>query len=193
MKENMTSTMICVTDEMDIPVEYRNTPIERLILNHNLNIRPERYERAEMLVLMCMDNRQELRLPQNSAFFVRNSGGTQNGVAFSISFAVAVAGIRHIAVIGHSDCMMVNLKIKEKDFVQNLSEYFMWDRAEAENHFRDMCAQFGKTDAAGSVVSEAESLRSEYPGVIVAPLFYSVEDHLLYLIEEEPCQVPAQR
>jgi len=185
--------MICVTDEMDIPVEYRNTPIERLILNHNLNIRPERYERAEMLVLMCMDNRQELRLPQNSAFFVRNSGGTQNGVAFSISFAVAVAGIRHIAVIGHSDCMMVNLKIKEKDFVQNLSEYFMWDRAEAENHFRDMCAQFGKTDAAGSVVSEAESLRSEYPGVIVAPLFYSVEDHLLYLIEEEPCQVPAQR
>ena len=187
MKENMTSTMICITDEMDIPEEYRDTPIERLILNHNLNLRPDRYERADMLVLMCMDNRQELRLPQNSAFFVRNSGGTQNGVSFSISFAVAVAGIRYIAVIGHSDCMMVNLGIRKKDFVVNLSERFMWDRAEAERHFTDMCAQFSKTDAADSVIAEAEFIRSQYPGVIVAPLFYSVEDHMLYLIEEGVC------
>src|SRR3989304_6301720 len=193
MKESITNNMTIVKDKMDIPEVYRNTPIARLILYHNLGLSPESYDQAEVLVLMCMDNRQALRLPQNFAFIVRNSGGTRNGVSFSISFTVAVNGIRHIAVIGHSDCMMVNLKIKEKDFVQNLSEYFMWDRAEAENHFRDMCAQFSKTDAAGSVVSEAESLRSEYPGVIVAPLFYSVEDHLLYLIEEEPCQVPAQR
>lgn len=181
----MTNTMICITDEMDIPEDYRDTPIERLILNHNLNLRPDSYERADMLVLMCMDNRQDLRLPQNSAFFVRNSGGTQKGVSFSISFAVAVAGIRHIAVIGHSDCMMVNLEIRRKEFVNNLSGHFMWDRAEAEGHFMDMCDQFSKTDAAGSVIAEVEFIRSQYPGVIVVPLFYSVEDHMLYLIEED--------
>lgn len=180
--------MICITDEMDVPQVYRDTPVERLILNHNLNLRPDRYERADMLVLMCMDNRQELRLPQNSAFFVRNSGATQNGVSFSISFAVAVAGIRYIAVIGHSDCMMVNLEIRKKEFVENLSERFMWDRAEAERHFTDMCAQFTKTDVVDSVIAEADFLRSQYPGVIVAPLFYSIEDHMLYLIEEESCR-----
>ena len=185
MKENMTSTMICITDERDIPAEYRDTPIERLLLNHNLMLRPDRYERADMLVLMCMDNRQELRLPENSAFFVRNSGGTQNGVAFSISFAVAVAGIRYIAVIGHSDCMMVNLETRKKDFVENLSEHRLWDRAEAERHFMDMCAQFSKTDAADSVIAEVEFIRSQYPGVIAAPLFYSVEDHMLYLIGKD--------
>ncbi len=181
----MTRNMICITHEMDMPEEYRDTPIERLILHHNLNHGPERHEKADMLVLMCMDNRQQLRVPRNAAFFLRNSGGTQNGVSFSISFAVAVAGIRYIAVIGHSDCMMVNLGKRRKDFVEHLSEQFMWDRTEAENHFSDMCGQFNKADAAFSVISEAGLLRSAYPGVIVVPLFYSVEDHMLYIIEEE--------
>src|SRR3972149_12200653 len=102
MKDTMTNKIISVKNDIDIPEGYRNTPIARLLLHHNLSLPPDSYERADMLVLMCMDNRQVLRLPQNSAFFVRNSGATQNGVSFSISFAVAVAGIRYIAVIGHS-------------------------------------------------------------------------------------------
>ena len=181
----MTKTMICVTSEMDIPEEYRDTPIERLLLHHNPGLRPDRCEGADMLILMCMDNRQDINLPRNSAFFVRNSGGTQNGVSFSLSFAIAIGGIRYIAVIGHSDCMMVNLETRKKDFVENLSEHCLWDRAEAERHFMDMCAQFSKTDAIDSVIAEVEFIRSQYPGVIAAPLFYSVEDHMLYLIGKD--------
>lgn len=181
--------MLSVKDEMDIPEVYRNTPIERLILSHNQSLQPGNYEVADILVLMCMDNRQALRLPQNFAFFVRNSGGTQSGVSFSVSFAIAVGGIRYIAVIGHSDCMMVDLETRKEDFVKGLSEHARWAMVEAESHFLSMCAQFEKRDAVGSVITDAEFIRSQYPGVIVAPLFYSIEDHLLYLIEEESCEV----
>ena len=185
MKESITNNMTIVKDKMDIPEVYRNTPIARLILYHNLGLSPESYDEAEVLVLMCMDNRQALRLPQNFAFIVRNSGGTRNGVSFSISFAVAVSGIRHIAVIGHSDCMMVNLESRRLEFVRGLSECGGWERAIAESYFLDSGVLFEKKDVAGSVVSEVELLRSQYPGIVVAPLFYSLEDDRLYLINEK--------
>ena len=34
------------------------------------------------------------------------------------------------------------------------------------------------------VLSEVKRLRSDYPGVQVAPMLYRVEDNLLYLIRE---------
>lgn len=191
MKKSDSIKMIGVKDELDIPEIYRNTPISRMILCHNLKLHPETYDKADALVLMCMDNRQSLNLPKKCAFFVRNSGGTQNGVSFSISFAIAVAGIRHIVVIGHSDCMMVDLESKKAEFVKGLSENAGWDRAIAESYFLDSCALFKKKDKVGSVVLEAELIRSQYPDTVVAPLFYSLDDDLLYLIEEEPEQVLA--
>ncbi len=171
---------------MDIPEGYRNTPIARLILHHNLRLPPDSHNNAEMLVLMCMDNRQALRLPHNFAFFVRNSGGTLNGVSFSISFAVAVGRIQHVAVIGHSDCMMVDLESRSAEFVRGLSECGGWERAVAESYFLYSCVLFKKKDAVDSVITEAKLIRSQYPGIVVAPLFYSLEDDLLYLIEEDP-------
>jgi len=185
VSESITNNMTIVKDETDIPVGYRNTPIARLILYYNLSLSPESYDQAEVLVLMCMDNRQVLRLPRNFSFIICNSGGTRKGVSFSISFAIAVGRIRNIAIIGHSDCMMVNLETRKEDFVKNLSERFMWKRTEAEDHFLEMCPQFEKKDIMGSVVAEVEFIRSQYPGVIVAPLFYSLEDDHLYLIEEK--------
>src|SRR3972149_9984223 len=109
---------------------------------------------------MCMDNRQALRLPQNFAFIVRNSGGTRNGVSFSISFAVAVSGIRHIAVIGHSDCMMVNLESRRLEFVRGLSECGGWERAIAESYFLDSGVLFEKKDVAGVAVFGGGILRA---------------------------------
>lgn len=177
--------MIIVKDEMDIPEIYRNTPIEKLLLYHNLGFPPDRYERADVLVLMCMDNRQALRLPQNLAFFVRNSGGILNGISFSISFAAAIGGIRHIAVIGHSDCMMVDLESRRAEFVRGLSECCGWEQAIVESYFLDSCVLFNKKDTADSVVSEVELIRSQYPCIVVAPLFYSLEDDHLYIINED--------
>jgi len=49
----------------DIPECYRHTPIEKLLLYHNLNYPFDSYNNAEMLILMCIDNRIMLRLPDN--------------------------------------------------------------------------------------------------------------------------------
>ncbi|MCC7201838.1 MAG: carbonic anhydrase [Nitrospirae bacterium] len=180
----MTNRLISISSEWDIPEVYRKTSISKLILYHNLNLPSNRYKRAEILTLMCMDNRQSLRLPGNFSFIVRNGGGTQNGASFSISFAVAVGGIRHIAVIGHSDCMMVNLGSRKAEFIRGLSEGSGWDKAAAESHFIDSCVLFNKEDVVSSVIAEAELIRSQHTGIVVAPMLYSVEDDLLYLIEE---------
>ena len=188
MSESITNNMTIVKDEMDIPEVYRNTPIARLILYHNLGLSPESYDQAEVLVLMCMDNRQVLRLPRNFSFIICNSGGTRKGVSFSISFAIAVGRIRNIAIIGHSDCMMVDLESRRAEFVRGLSECGGWERAIAESYFLDSCVLFKKKDAVGSVIAEVKLIRSQYPGIVVAPLFYSIDDDLLYLIEEEGCR-----
>ena len=34
-------------------------------------------------------------------------------------------------------------------------------------------------------MNEANRLRLRYPGILVAPMLYKVEDNLLYLVEED--------
>jgi carbonic anhydrase len=180
----MTSRFISIRDEKHIPEVYRNTPVGRLFQYHNLGVPWDSYEKAELLIMMCMDGRQILRLPKNFSFVVRNSGARLQGVSFSVSFAIACGGIRYIVVIGHSDCRMVNLESSREEFVRGLSEHCGWKMDEAEKQFLDMSPHFKKKDAAVSVTSEVRLIRSRYPGVVVAPLFYSVKDDYLCLIEE---------
>lgn len=173
-----------VEKESDIPREYRDNPVGSLLRYHNLAVRLEACDATELLVLMCMDGRQELRLPRNFSFIVRNSGGRLKGASFAVSFAIAVGGVRHIAVIGHSDCRMDGLRSRKEEFVRGLSAGAGWERAEAERHFEKMCGDFVKEDALSSVLSEAGLIGSIYRGVVVAPLYYSTEDGRLYLVEE---------
>lgn len=180
----MTRRLITVKNEGDIPEAYRDTPVGKLLRYHNLKAPLDSYEKAELLVIMCMDSRVMLRQPRNFSFVVRNSGAMLEGVPFSVSFAVACGGIKQIAVIGHSDCRMVDLESRKEEFVRGLTKRCGWKRDKAEKHFLDMHLSFKKEDEPGSVISEAGLIRSRYPGVVVAPLFYSVEDDDLYLIEE---------
>lgn len=181
----MRKRLIPVKDERDIPKTYRNTPIERLFQRHNLGAPMENHERAELLILMCMDGRQELRLPGNFAFVVRNSGARLEGNSFSVSFAIACGGVQHIAVIGHSDCKIIDLESRKDEFIKGLTKRAGWKKSDAEKYFLDLHPSFKKKDAVNSVISEADIIRFKYPGIVVAPLFYSLEDDHLYLVEEK--------
>lgn len=64
----MDTRLIAVKSETDIPAGYRDTAISRLLRYHNLDIKPEACEAAELLIVMCMDNRQRMALPRNFAF-----------------------------------------------------------------------------------------------------------------------------
>lgn len=180
----MNTGLISVNSECDIPAAYRDTVISRLLRYHNLDIRPAAHETAELLIIMCMDNRQRMGLPRNFAFFIRNAGARVEDSLFDISFAIAVGGVQAVAVIGHTGCRMVGLEASEETFIKGLSEGGGWKAAQAGLHFSVMCPKFRKDDVVESVVSSVGLLRSMYPNTVIAPLVYNVDDGLLYIIRE---------
>lgn len=168
----------------DIKPEYRNTPIGFLLEYHNLNREFENYSSAQLLVGMCMDNRKHLHMPDNFAYIIRSGGANLRYSEFKVSFAIAVGGVKHIALIGHSNCGMVNLMSKKNQFIEKLSENGGWTLEQAEEHFNNYAPMFEINNEIDFILSETLRLRQRYPKVHIAPMYYKVEDNLLYLIKE---------
>lgn len=176
--------LIAVETGADILDEYRHTPIGRLLAYHNLNQAFEPYTQAELLVGMCMDHRKRLRIPENFAYVVRTGGANLRYSEFKVSFAIAVGGIQSIALIGHTQCGMVNLATRQEQFVQGLIARAGWSREQAQEHFNHLAPLFEIGNEVDFVLHEAARLRLRYPKIEVAPLLYRVEDNRLYLIRE---------
>lgn len=168
----------------DIPVEYRETPIGLLLEFHNLNRPLDNYTKARLLIGMCMDNRKRLRIPDNYAYVIRSGGGNLRYSEFKVSYAIAVGGVNAIALIGHNNCGMVNLVARKEQFVQGLVENAGWDRQWAEEHFMHFAPMFEIGNEIDFTLSEVKRLRLRYPGILVSPMLYRVENNRLYLIGE---------
>lgn len=175
---------VAVKKKSDIPKVYRSSPVGRLLEYHNLGRPFEEYARARILIGMCMDNRKCLRIPGNFAFILRTGGANLRYSEFKISFAVAVGGVSVIALIGHSGCGMVNLMSRKRIFVRGLVRRGGWEKRDAEEHFKSYAMMFEIGNETDFVLSEVKRLRLRYPKVTVAPMFYKVEDHRLYLLRE---------
>ena len=172
-----------VTSATDIPPEYRETPVGLLLEYHNLGRSHERYTAAQMLVGMCMDNRKHLRIPDNFAFIIRTGGANLRYSEFKVSYAIAVGGVRCIALIGHTHCGMVNLAARKEQFIDGLVQTAGWERQPAEDHFLHFAPLFEIGNEMDFILSEVARLRQRYPKILVAPLLYRVEDNLLYAIK----------
>ena len=88
---------------------------------------------------MCMDNRKHLRMPDNFAFIIRSGGANLRYSEFKVAYAIAVGGVKAIALIGHTNCGMVNLVARREQFVQGLIDNGGWDRASAEQLLQRIC------------------------------------------------------
>lgn len=176
--------LIPIESESDIPEGLRGTPIAKLLEYHNLDRPFESYTQAELLIGMCMDNRKHLHIPDNFAYILRAGGANLRPSEFKVSYAIAVGGVRAIALIGHTQCGMVNLMARKQAFVQGLVEGAGWEQSAAEDHFLHFSPIFEIGSEVDFVVSEAKRLRLRYPKVEVAPMLYKVEDNRLYLIRE---------
>jgi carbonic anhydrase len=187
------STLIPITSHDDIPPPYRDNPIGLLLEYHNLGRPHETYSVARVLVGMCMDNRKHLRIPDNFAFIIRSGGANLRFSEFKVSYAIAVGGVRHIALIGHSQCGMVNLQARREQFVQGLIEGAGWSPDRAEQHFLDFAPLFEIGNEIEFVLREVTRLRLRYPKIVLAPLLYRVEDNRLYLIDEVTAAVKGQK
>ena len=175
---------VSIASHDDIPAEYQGTPVERLLAWHNgFADQQEPALGAEMLIGMCMDNRKKLRIPENFAFILRAGGGNLRPSEFKVSFAVAVGGVRAIAVIVHNHCGMVGISARREQFVDGLVDAG-WDRELAEQHFDSYAPLFEIGNEIDFVLAEAKRLRARYPKVLVAPLYYNVDDNRLYCLRE---------
>lgn len=150
---------------------------------HNLGRELIPVDAPRLLIGMCMDNRKHLRIPDNFAFILRAGGANLRPSEFKVSYAIAVGGVRAIAIIGHNNCGMVNLMSRSHQFIAGL-ESVGWDKQQAEDHFFHFAPLFEIGSELDFTRSEAKRLRRRYPGVIVAPMLYKVEDNRLYLLDE---------
>jgi carbonic anhydrase len=169
----------------DISPQYASTPIGLLLEYHNLGRPHEAYSNARLLIGMCMDNRKHLRIPDNFAFIIRSGGGNLRFSEFKVSYAIAVGNVRHIALVAHNQCGMVNLLERKELFVRGLVENAGWRREDAEEHFHHFAPTFEIGNEIDFVLGEAKRLRLRYPKIVVAPFLYRVEDNLLYALAED--------
>jgi carbonic anhydrase len=176
--------IISISKQEDIPQKYLNTPIEKLLLYNNFGIPFDNYDCAKLLIGMCMDNRNQLRIPENFAFIIRTGGANIRYSEFKVSYAIAVGGVKFIMILSHNNCGMVNLMSKKKSFVNGLVENANWDRVKAEDHFMNYAPMFELDNGEQFVIDEAERLRKKYNGIIVVPAYYQIEDNKVHLLED---------
>jgi carbonic anhydrase len=168
----------------DIFPQYRDTPVGLLLEYHNLAREYQTYTQAELLVGMCMDNRKHLHIPDNFSYIIRAGGANLRHSEFKVSYAIAVGGVKNIALIGHNNCGMVNLVARREIFIDGLVENAGWEKEKAEQHFNQFAPMFEIENEIDFILSETQRLRQRYPKIQVAPLMYMVEDNLLYQIKE---------
>lgn len=179
--------LISVRTRSDILPVFRGTPIETLLAYQNLGKLHLTHERAELLIGMCMDNRKHLRIPENFAYIIRAGGGNLRYSEFKVSYAIAIGGVSAIALLGHTNCGMVNLMSRREQFIAGLVQNGGWDREWAEQHFLHFSPMFEIGNEVDFVLSEAKRLRLRYPKMLVAPLLYRVEDNQLCQLKEGSC------
>lgn len=178
--------LIDISKPEDIIDKYKDTPVGLLLEYHNLNRSlDDTYENAQLLIGMCMDNRKHLHIPDNFAFIIRTGGANLRYSAFKVSYAIAVGGVEHIALIGHNNCGMVNLEARKDLIINGLVEKAGWQREKAEEHYTQFAPKFEIGNEIEFIISETKRLRQTYPKVTIAPLLYKVDDTRLYLIKED--------
>ncbi|WP_042338074.1 carbonic anhydrase [Desulfosporosinus youngiae] len=176
--------LIRVSSKDDIFPEYRETPVGLLLEYHNLHRSFDSYSKAQLLIGMCMDNRKYLRIPDNFAYIIRSGGGNLRYSEFKVSYAIAIGGVKAIALLGHNNCGMVNLYSKKEKFIEGLVENAGWNKKYAEEHYMNFAPMYEIGNEIDFVLSEAARLRLRYPKILVAPLFYNIQDNKFYLIKE---------
>lgn len=170
----------------DILPEHRGTPVGLLLEYQNLQRPAGAPAPPQLLIGMCMDSRNSLRIPNDFAFILRTAGANMRDNEFRISYALAVGRVRTIVLIAHTDCGMARLAERRELFIRGLMDAAGWDEARAVRHFEESAPKFGIRDEVEFVLQEADRLREIYPRIRVAPLLYRVEDDRLYQLRPDP-------
>lgn len=174
--------MIALQCHEDIPERFRETPVAKLVYFHNLGQPYESFEHPEILIGKCMDYRVNLRVPPGFAYKIRSGGCNLRHQDFQVAYAVAVGGVKAIALIGHNDCAMVDLEKKRDQFIRGITAHSSWPPGEADEFFQRHAAEHSLCVETGILREQAKKYSSWFPRLPVATLLYQVEDQMLYLL-----------
>ena len=180
------SGVLPIRSRSDIPIEWRDSPIETLIVSHNLGEEAGRFSKPELLLGMCMDFRMRIHVPENFAFVLRAAGGNFRSKRHKFYSSLAVSkGVAAIALVAHSDCAMAKVMGQREEFVTGLMTHGGWSRECAEEQFDRYAEKCHIGNERDFVLEEARRFRQLFPGIkLVVPLYYQVKDHQLYLLPE---------
>ncbi len=173
-----------IVKHSDIPAKLRGTPVEELILYQNFAAPHRDFSSAQLLIGMCMDNRKQLKIPENFAYIIRTGGANLRYSEFKVSYAIAVGRVDYIVLIAHDRCGMVNLASKMQPFIEGLSRLENWEAEKAKDHFLNYAPIYEIENETEFVLAESKRISEKYKGVTVVPLYYTLDDNKLSLIEE---------
>lgn len=167
----MADTLVPVRSPADILPAWRDTPIGELLHYTNLGVAqgPSR-DRPALLMARCWEDQTPLPLPPGFALVLHGPGGVLKRSPFDVSWAVAVAGVRAIAVVGHEGCGLTGLRSNRDAFVAALVAAGGWEQAAAGQHFDHWADLCEVADPAAAAATEARRLQARYPGLPVAAL-----------------------
>ncbi len=175
---------IPVEKKEDIFSIYHDTPIEKLLCYHNLHCPFDKYDVAEMLVAMCIDHRKYLHMPDNFAYVIRSAGVNLRQQEFQVSFAIGVGNVKAIALIGHNECAMAALSQVEEKFIEGLNQKVNWPPQKGREQFEKYLPLYEIGDEKRHILFETARLREIYPNMLIAPLFFNVNDNHIYQLKE---------
>ncbi len=182
MDETCSGSLRRVEGNTDILVRYQGTPIADWLRYHNLGEGPHIYDSPQLLIITCMDYRIHLHVPKNFAYVLRLAGANLRHQAFDLACVLAFAGIRHVCVVGHTDCAMESLNTRREDFASGLEKTGGWSKAGAELQFDLYAPRFHILHVVDFTLFQAGWLERKLPRILVAPLIFDVKDSSLYEI-----------
>lgn len=178
----MTTLLPVLSAEAILP-QYQGTPVEMLLRYHNLaEPMTQEFSKPKMLIGTCMDYRVVLRLPDRFAYILRTAGDNLTNHEFDIAVAVGLGAISTMALIGHTDCAMSRVTQQRDAFVAGMVERAGWQSHDAAQYFHRHAGSAHIGDPTGYTLRETTRLRRRFPGILVAPLIYQVEDDQLVQI-----------
>jgi carbonic anhydrase len=175
----MSVTLTAVRSEADILPAYRGTPVADLLRYQNLQQAGSPPARPAILIATCLEQAAPLRIPEGFAICLHTAAASLKRDPFKVSWAIGVAGVSAIAVVGHDDCRLTELRQHREQFVVQMIESAGWERPAAEQHFDHWSDLFAVDDPAEFAAAEAARLRERYPRILVAPLLLQSATGLL--------------
>jgi hypothetical protein len=178
----MAETLVPVRTETDILPAWRATPVGDLLRYVNLAAPAgAAVARPALLMARCWEDQAALPVPQGFAVTLTGPGGVLKRSPFDVSWAVAEAGVRAIAVIGHAGCGLAGLRSRREEFIAALVAGAGWAAPAAGQHFDHWADLCEVADPAGAAAAEAWRLRARYPALTVAALLRDTDGRLVQI------------